>query len=647
MNLKTGRLISIGWRGFIGLLGWLGLIASSLAAERPNILLIMADDMGYSDIGAYGGEIDTPNLDRLAAEGLRMSHFRATPMCVTSRVALLSGMPYHAAGGLRHDRVKPLPESLREQGYRTVIAGKWHASNGHPLAHGFFDRFHGFLGGMTDCYAGGNDWFLENEPFRDFGASFDATTVITDYSIEQMDAALKHERPFFMFVAYNAPHHPLQARQETVQKYIGRYMEGFEAVRERRLARQRAMGLIAEDLVAASAEIEVRPWTQMTDFRRTVEDARMAAYAAMVDEMDQGIGRLLDALEVRGALDNTVVIFMSDNGGYYNHGNIETDHLQKPWLPGSNVTVSSGWAWVQNTPFRFYKQTSHEGGLAVPFIIRWPTELEAPAGSISDIPADITDIYPTLLELTGGHYSERWEGKVLKPLRGKSFLSALKNGEPFDAPIRFHAFLNPRFHESRALIDGDHKVVAMHNGPWALYDLKSDRGELVDLSASKPELRERMVKQWHALAREYQVPPAARGLEVEEQQNWGWQRFLMFAPALESLTPDNSTRVPPGLDHFEMQFRHKLDFSQSGNRRIRLFKQSDEANPVWDVSLDAKHPSQGQQILRVDNLRPLEPNTHYYFLIDPGAFRVGGKPVGPINDGAFWWRFKTEADPSF
>lgn len=608
----------------------------------PNILFIMVDDMGYSDAGCYGGEIDTPNLDRLAAEGVRFSHFRASPMCVTTRVAFISGMTYFAAG-MEHNRVKPLPQSLRDAGYLTATTGKWHASNRHPLAEGFFDRFHGFLGGMTDCFSGGNDWFLEREPFRDFGPGFDATTVITDSSIRYMQEALEADSPFFMFVSYNAPHHPLQAQQETVEKYLGRYLEGFEVVRNRRIARQREMGLIDDDFVPAPAEVAVRPWEQMTEFRRKVEDSRMAAYAAMVDEMDQGVGRLLGFLEERGILDETLIIFTSDNGGYYNHGDIRSDHLHVPWQAGSNQTVSSGWAWVQNTPFKLYKQSAYEGGLAVPFIVRWPSVLPATsAGSITDIAADITDLYPTFIEIAGIDYPDEWQGETLKPLTGKSFLSALVHGKQFTPPQRFHAFLNPLYHESRALIDGDFKLVAIHNGPWQLFDLQNDRGETTDLSESYPERRARMAADWHRYAESIGIPAPARAQEQPIQQNWGWQRLLMFSPHLQRIFPNNSTLVEAGLDFFEMHFNQPLDFTHSGNRRIRLYQLSDETNPVWDIRLDASHPSQGQNVLRVENLPALEADTHYYFMIDPGAFRTGERPVGPINDGAFWWRFRTK-----
>lgn len=621
----------------------LGAAPPELPDQPPNILMIMVDDMGYADAGCYGGEIQTPHIDRLAEEGVRFSHFRATPMCLTTRVAFLSGMSYFAAGQ-DHRRVKPLPESLREAGYLTATTGKWHASSGHPLDPGFFDRFHGFLGGMTDCYEGGDDWHLEREPFRHFGPDFDATTVITDQSLHYMEEALEEGQPFFMFVSYNAPHHPLQARRETVEKYLGRYLEGFEVVRDRRLQRQLEMGLIEEDFAPAPAEIAVRPWEQMTDFRRKVEDSRMAAYAAMVDEMDQGVGRLIAFLEERGVLDETLVIFTSDNGGYYNHGDIRTDHLQVPWEAGSNQTVSSGWAWVQNTPFNLYKQTSHEGGLAVPFILRWPEALGDAAGSITDLPADITDLYPTFLEMLDLDYPETWRGEILKPLTGKSLLSALIDGRPFEAPQRFHAFLNPRYHESRALIDGDYKLVAIHNGPWQLFNLKTDRGETTDLSDELPEVRARMAADWHRYAESIGVPRAARQKEREVQQNWGWQRLLMFCPHLTRLHPDNSSLAPHGTDSFEMHFSQPLDFSRTGDRRIRLFQLSDETNPVWDIRLDPSHPSHGETVLRVENLPPLEPDTHYYFLIDHGAFRVGQAPVGVINDGAFWWRFRTTAE---
>ena len=610
-------------------------LGSRPRAPRPNILFILVDDMGYSDSGSYGGEIDTPAIDRLAEEGVRFSHFRATPMCVTSRVTFLSGMPYQQAHQ-HYGQIKPLPQSLREAGYRTYTTGKWHAGSPHPVSEGFFDRFHGFLGGMTDAYAGGSDWYLDDEPYGDFGDDFDSTTRITDQSIVYMQEALEMEQPFFMFVSYNAPHHPLQARQETYEKYRGQYLEGFDVIRNRRLDRMRQIGLIDDDFQPAAPGPEIFRWEEMTDFRRDTEDMRMAAYAAMVDEMDQGVGRLLDFLDEQDLSEDTLVVFASDNGGYYANGSIHSHHLQVPWLPGSNQTVSNGWGWVQNTPFNYYKQTSYEGGLAVPFVVRWPRALSHRQGEIVDFEADFTDLYPAFLDAAGGSPPSEDPSEDFKPLTGLSFLDALKRNEVFVPPPRFYWFS-----QSRAWVDGDYKVTSIHNGRWKLFNLKEDRGEQFDLSNQNPELRESMILAWHDFAEELGMNPQHRRPADDHQHAWGWNRLQSVFPHLISVFPENSKLVNPGSDFIELHFSQPVDFSNTENRRIRLFKVGDDDNPVWEIDPDSAHPSQGELVVRFDNVPPLESDTHYYILADAGAMKIGGQNTRAINDGAFWWRFRT------
>lgn len=602
----------------------------------PNILFILADDMGYSDARCYGGEIDTPAIDRLAAEGLRFTQFRATPMCVTSRVAFLSGMSYQANGRMNYERSLPLPQPLRLAGYRTGIAGKWHASSGHPMDEGFFDRFFGFLGGMSDCYAGGPDWFDDRAPFTEFGPGFDATTRITDASLRYMGEALDEQQPFFMFVSYNAPHHPLQAQRETYEKYLGRYSAGFQAIREQRLARQREMGIIPPDFRVAPHTPEVRIWDELPPQRQKIEDQRMAAYAAMLDEMDQGIARILAFLEQRGVLDHTVVIFASDNGGYFNTGDPQTHGKMKPWLPRSNQSVGSDWGWVQNTPFNHFKQTAFEGGLAVPFIVRYPPALAGRAGEMTSISADFTDLYPTFLHLAGATRPAVHDGQPLKPLTGKNFWPALVDGADFTPPERFHWF-----QPSRALIQGDDKVVSIHDGPWQLFNLASDRGETTDLSSVQPELCQRLADRWHAYAESIGMSPGDRRPALPHPHAWGWHRLQMVLPRLVAIFPENGMFADPGLDRLEMIFAEPLDFTSSAGKRIHLYAVSDEENPVWDIPLAPDHPAQGGKTLRVEGLPPLEPDTQYYLIIPPAAFQVGGKPAGRVNDGAYWWRFRT------
>lgn len=615
---------------------------SGMAAEadrKTNVLLIMADDMGYSDAGCYGGEIDTPGIDRLADEGIRFTRFRATPMCLTSRAALLSGMSFQDNGRGRYERVLPLPEAFRQSGYRTYLAGKWHAGDHHPVSPGFFDRFHGFLSGMTDCYSGGPDWYMDDKPFREFGGDFDATTRITDQSIAYMREAVERGQPFFVFVSYNAPHHPLQARRETYEKYLGRYRDGFQAVRERRLERQRAMGLINPEWQPAAPGPEIRRWDEMPPFRQEVEDMRMAAYAAMVDEMDQGIVRLLQFLDTENLADDTVVIFTSDNGGYFNNGDINRDHLQKPWQAGSNQTISNGWGWVQNTPFNLYKQTSHEGGLAVPFIVRWPKALADRAGQLSDLPAEIVDLYPTFADLTGFRYPAEHEGQALKPLTGKSFLPALTTGADFDPPPRFHWFS-----QSRAWIEGDDKVVSFHNGPWQLYDLARDRTEQNDLAAAKPELTERLSRAWHAHAEAAGAPPEQRLPAQKTQRAWGWHHLQMVLPGLARLFPDNGQLVEPGSTSLELQFNTPLQLSAAPDARISLHTVAADLEPVWQTRPTESCLSEDRKTLRFEQLPPLQPDTQYFVLLSRDAFRIGDRPAGPINDGAYWWRFRTKPE---
>lgn len=606
------------------------------AEDCPNIILIMADDLGYSDLGSYGGEIETPNLDRLAAGGVRFSQFRATPMCSTTRVALMAGMSYPAAGNGRYTQALPLPTLLQQAGYRTMMAGKWHAGQLDPRSPEVFQRFFGFLGGMSDCYAGGNDWFEGQTPFRQFDKDFDATTAFTNRSIDYMREALDDEMPFFMFLAYNAPHHPLQARQETVDKYRGRYLNGYSSIRDARYARQLDLGLVDPEWGAAEAGVEVRRWDELPDARKVIEDARMAAYAAMVDEMDQGIGRLIAFLEEAGELDNTLIVFMSDNGGDYNNGSILTDAEQIPWKPHHNPTSSNGWAWVKNTPFNFYKHACHEGALAVPFIVHWPSRLKDRAGRIDRTPIAVTDIYPTLLELAGGTYAS--SDKELRPLMGRSFLSSMSQSSVFVAPSRFLWF-----NQSRAWIEGGMKAVSLYGGPWQLYDLDADRTERNDLASDHPQLVERFATKWQDYSESIGMPAALSEEVGEGQHGWGWHRLQMFAPQLVSTFPKNSNLTPDGSRRLEMRFSAPVDLTGRKGKFIRLYKVSDETNPVWEIDPDASHPSQGQRTLVFEDLPPLEADTQYYVLIDGGAFRVGGRPVGVINDGAYWWRFRTKA----
>jgi arylsulfatase A-like enzyme len=612
--------------------------ASAIAVDRPNILLIMADDLGYSDLGCYGGEIETPNIDGLAAEGLRFSEFRATPMCVTSRITLMAGMPYHRAGTHQYSHAAPLPILLKQSGYRTIMTGKWHAGSPDPRSRKLFDRSFGFLGGMTDSFRGGNDWFHDGEAFGEFPDGFYSTRAFADKSIEFMQEAVSREQPFFAYVAFNAPHHPCQAPEATVGKYLERYRAGYAAVRAERHRRLIELGLVDSAWDLAPHEEEVRRWEELSEHRRDVEAARMAAYAAAVDEVDKAVGRLLDFLREAEVDRNTLVLFLSDNGGDYNNGAIDRDERQIPWQPGSNPTSSNGWAWVKNAPFRYYKHSCHEGGLAVPLVIRWPAGVGHSGGTILRSPTHITDLYPTFLQLAATEYPTEFEEHETAPLTGSSLLPLLRRGGDRQSKPVFSWY---RF--SRAWNEGDWKVVSLYDGPWQLYNLNSDRGESRNLAQRFPQRVMQLSDKWTQFARLSEVPLHPI---VEEQKGWGWHRLQMVCPQLESLEPENSSMCSSPEISLRLTFKQPVDFSNTDGKTIRLFEVSNESQTIWQADPDTTHPAQGERELEFDHIPRLTPGRQYFVLWDPGWVKVGGRPVGPLNDGAYWWRFRAPADSS-
>lgn len=613
---------------------WLLLVASVACAERPNVLLVVADDLGFADLGCYGGEIDTPNLDGLASDGVRFSQFRATPMCTTSRVALMAGTPLHRAGGLEYRNSAPLPAVVRRAGYQTLMVGKWHAGKPSPRSPELFDRSFGFLGGMTDCYAGSDDWFLGDQDYDAFTEGFDATTAFTDHAIEFMSEAIESDAPFFLYAAYNAPHHPCQARRETVEKYRQRYLAGYEAIAAKRRTRQAELGLLPPDLRRAPLGAEVRRWDELSVHRQRVEADRMAAYAAAVDELDQGIGRLLHFLDEAGVAGETLVVFLSDNGGDYNNGSLREDEDQKPWLPGHNPSSSNGWAAVKNTPFRYYKHTCHEGALATPLIVRWPGRLAATPGGIDPGACHITDLYPTILEAIGEPPAVKYAGH---PVRASSGLSLVPRLSGRVAAPRGPVF--EWFDHSHAWIDGDWKAVGLYDGPWQLFDLANDRGETTDLATEEPERLAKMVAAWEHAAKRDQVPsvPVLR----TSPRGWGWHRLRMVTPGLRSIHPPNSQTIDSCRVRLSLEFDEPLDFRGTAGRTICLHEVGNEETPVWTADPDARHPAQGERQIEFTDLPRLKADTHYFMLWDKGWAKVGGRALRQLNDGAYWWRFRT------
>jgi len=489
--------------------------------EAPNIILIMSDDMGYSDLACYGGEINTPNLDRLANNGLRFTQFYNTARCCPTRASLMTGLYPHQAGighmtnyppdslsnnygvpeyqGYLNRSSVTIAEVLREAGYHTIMAGKWHlgyfGKEKWPLQRGF-DRFYGILSGATNYFnpQPPKGLTLGYEHIDPEGDDYYTTDAFTDYAIRFMEESRKQdERPFFLYLAFNAPHWPLHAPAELINKYRGKYLGGWSRLREERYQRMIEMGLIDKNWKLTTQDS--RPWDSLNDEKKQELDFRMAIYAAMIDRMDQNIGRLVEYLENRGILDNTVIIFLDDNGAC-----AESDELgsgpreQLGTKDGYLLSYGRAWANVSNTPFREYKHWVHEGGISSPFIIHWPSGIESKYyGQIVDQYGYLPDIMATCLDLADAEYPEVFNGINITPLEGKSLLPVLKGSRE-----QVHA--EPIFWEhegNKAVRMGRYKLVSMWKPgseySWELYDMEADRTETNDLSDVLPEIKEELI----------------------------------------------------------------------------------------------------------------------------------------------------------
>ncbi|RMF92523.1 MAG: arylsulfatase [Planctomycetota bacterium] len=477
------------------------LVATSVQAakpSRPNVLIILADDLGFSDLGCYGSEIETPNLDKLAAEGLRFTQFYNTAKCHSSRVSILTGLYCMQAGDVELSRSATIAEVARDAGYFTLMAGKWHLKH-EPTDRGF-QRYFGHLSGATNYFIGDDTFRLNGEKFDDFDDDFYTTDANTDYAIRFIDEALAEGKPFLGYIAYNAPHYPLQAPKECVEKYRGRYDAGWDVIREARYRRQLDMGLFAKPWKLSPRPPEVPAWDLLTDEEKRWESDRMAVFAGMVDRLDQNIGRLIAHLKEKGVYENTFILFCSDNGACPFERTRGREYA--PWDPRSYWTYDVGWAHVGNTPFRWYKQNQHEGGISSPCIISWPKGLKVPPGSITHQPAHLIDVMATVCELTGGTYPKQAAGHEVEPLQGLSLLPILQG-----QVRRGHDWLYFIFSNNRAIREGNWKLVSARGGPWELYDLSVDRTELNNLVDEKPELAKRLEKMWYDIAEKVDRAP--------------------------------------------------------------------------------------------------------------------------------------------
>lgn len=609
--------------------------------QPPNILLIVADDLGFSDLGCYGGEIDTPALDGLASEGLRFTEFHVNPMCVVTRTSLLSGHPHSQSDSYRNSH--PFPHLLREAGYHTSISGKWHQPS-NPLDHGFAS-FYGFLQGQIDSWNGhqrGGPTIQKNrEAPHEVEAGWYATDAFTDDAMRQIDQATKSGKPFFTYLAFNAPHSPLHAPRESVEKYQGRFSEGWDKLRKKRYQRMLEMGLIDERYQMREPTAEVRRWNELSPELQQQEARRMMAYAGMVDRMDWNIGRLLAHLEERQLAENTLVLFFSDNGGDYSNGNIRTYDQQIPWRAGSLPYVSNGWSYLKNTPFRWHKSCAQEGGVSTSFILRWPAKLASQAGAIRTQRLHVTDLYPTFLELAGLEYPEQIGERKILPLYGNSLLPLLE--DPDLPHLAIHDEIFWAFNQTgKGMVKGDWKVSSISDGPWQLYNITEDPAESKNLASENLSKLAEMSAAWFHFAEHHtSMPPDWRAPLKDYQEGWGFHRLRMVLPHFQRVTPHGSQMDVPLDTPLGFTFRGKVSFADSTGKTLRLYSLDDIETPIWQADPEPGHPAEGKRNLLFKNLPPLKPSTTYFVLADAGWITVGDKKAGPINDGAYWFRFRT------
>ncbi len=465
-------------------------------APRPNIVLIVCDDMGFSDIGCYGGEIDTPNLDRLAAGGLRFTDFHNNAKCSETRASIMTGLWHQQSKNLKQPGHVTMAEVLRTAGYRTLMSGKWHLASTPPQRG--FDRYFGFLSGAINFFTG-LDWQTGENLMRLDDAEYQtpddfySTDAFTDFAIEFLKESDEPDQPFFLYLAHNAPHFPLHALPADIAKYKDRYRVGWDVIRRERHARLKELGVIDDTWRLSTRDPKVEPWESMTAEQVEFLEPMMAVYAAMVDRLDQNVGRLIEYLKATDQFDNTLIVFFSDNGA------CPYQRLKTPGVPpgaaDSDIAYDARWANMCNTPLRLYKQYAHEGGTSTPMIAHWPAGIPS-RGQFCSFPSHLVDLMPTVVELCGAEYPKEFNQHKILPMEGVSLVPALEGqSDRRDRPIFWE------FSGNHAIRDGDWKLVAERSKDWELYDLSRDRSETENLLGKHPEKAKALAEAYNKWAR--------------------------------------------------------------------------------------------------------------------------------------------------
>ncbi len=477
---------------------------------KPHILLICADDLGWSDLGCYGSEINTPNLDRLARNGLRFTNFHNTSKCFPSRACLLTGLYAQQCNmARRHDSLKnsiTLGELLKGAGYRTLMSGKHHGLEN--MFHRGFDHYYGLRDGCCNYFNPGDQrpgepkpvrkkwayprkWCIDDTtlaPYTPQEDDFYTTDYFTKYALKWLEEYKDEDKPFFLYLAYTAPHDPLQAWEEDIAKYLGIYREGYEAIRKKRYKKQQASGLLDERFKLSSPDYD--PWQDLTEDEKLTQDSVMAVYAAMIERMDMNIGKILEKLRQTGKYNNTLIMFVSDNGA-----SAEVVNMQGPGSIGSMsrwTSLGRDWANVSNTPFRYYKNYSYEGGIRTPFIAWWPEGIKNP-GRTSNFAGHFIDFMATFVDICDADYPKHYNNEDILPYEGKSLLNVFQDKKTTRKDPLFW-----QWNKGKAMLEDSMKIVKHgKDTTWNLYHMLTDPAETTDLSGEYPGKVREMDRKYH------------------------------------------------------------------------------------------------------------------------------------------------------